>query len=295
MGEPKRQHWLPKFYLRSFAIQGTANRKNPQVWVLQRDTGDPFRTGISNIAVESYINSPPEADGKRSQRVEQELDRLEGALSLFWPSLATGFIPFQTPPKRRIIALFMATLALRNPVSRKLTTDSFSKLARLLKENGGRPVQAFGEAIKPDRETIRRLEEPTEQNRAFVDNIRQEAQWLAEIFLRKRWAIATSDRPVWATSDCPVYVASQKHARHQLGGKDATIMFPISPTRILVLHDCEGPDGCYHTVPAEQQADFNLITWINAQRFLISFEEPDSMIRSINNAYDLLAEEGRTR
>lgn len=285
MSDPKRQHWLPKFYLRSFAIEGTANRANPQVWILPRDRGEPHSTGISNVAVERYIYSPPRADGQRDGYVERRLADLESTLSSFWESLATDFIAFHTIAKRRAIALFMATLVLRNPAMRKLTADSHSKLARALEESAGHSVQVSGEAIQPDREAIRRLEDPSEQNRAFVNSILRDARWLAEILLQKRWAMATSDRPVWATSDCPVYVASQEHARHQLGGKDATIMFPVSPIRILVLDDRQAPDGRYHKVPAERQADFNLITWANAQRFLISFDEPESVLRSIVKTY----------
>ena len=91
MTTPKRQHWVPQFYLRQFIVPD-ANPKLEQVWIFHRKSGDPKLTGIKNIALEKHLYSPKLADGSRDPRLEKKLSDLEGTLSKLWPQLANGFV-----------------------------------------------------------------------------------------------------------------------------------------------------------------------------------------------------------
>ena len=72
MTTPKRQHWVPQFYLRQFIVPD-ANPKLEQVWIFHRKSGDPKLTGIKNIALEKHLYSPKLADGSRDPRLPQQV------------------------------------------------------------------------------------------------------------------------------------------------------------------------------------------------------------------------------
>ena len=54
----KHHHWIPRFYLKYFAILGTESAKNPQIWCFSNKAGEPFQTGTRQIFNKNYLYSP---------------------------------------------------------------------------------------------------------------------------------------------------------------------------------------------------------------------------------------------
>ena len=70
-------------YLRSFATPDTAGEKDPDVWLFHKNEGDPFRTSISNVAVEAFLYSPISATGERILKLIANFRDLRAQLHLF--------------------------------------------------------------------------------------------------------------------------------------------------------------------------------------------------------------------
>lgn len=82
MNFPRRQHWVPRLYLRAFSELDPAG--GHRVWCIPKEDGDPFRTSIDNVAVQNWLYSPKDGAGIRSGEVEHLLSNLESAIAPLW-------------------------------------------------------------------------------------------------------------------------------------------------------------------------------------------------------------------
>ena len=89
---PRRQHWVPRFYLRFFATPETIEGDDPQVWLLSKDEGDPVLTNVKNVAARRYLYSPKDERGDRVAELENELADYESVVSRICPQLASDFV-----------------------------------------------------------------------------------------------------------------------------------------------------------------------------------------------------------
>jgi Protein of unknown function (DUF4238) len=71
---PKRQHYLPRMYLKGFASDGG-------VVVFDRYTGDLRRQTVENTAVEKHIYTFEDGQGRRRYEIEEMLSKVESGLS----------------------------------------------------------------------------------------------------------------------------------------------------------------------------------------------------------------------
>ena len=77
---PKRQHYLPRTYLRGFAQDGG-------VAVFDRHTGEIRRQTVDSTAVESHIYTYVDAEGRRRYDIEEMFSQIEAGLSNAIPRL----------------------------------------------------------------------------------------------------------------------------------------------------------------------------------------------------------------
>jgi hypothetical protein len=92
MSKPKRQHWVPCFYLRHFATPDTRQSREPKVWVLSKHAGDPMLTSIRNVAHQRYLYSPQDEVGNRLWEMESKFADYESVMQRVWPELAEGMV-----------------------------------------------------------------------------------------------------------------------------------------------------------------------------------------------------------
>jgi hypothetical protein len=287
---PVRQHWVPQFYLRQF-IAPDSRPRSEQVWIIHREAGEPRRTNIKNIAVEKHLYSPKRPDGSRDPALEAKLCDLEGTLATLWPQLATDFVDLSSTSIRGIIALFLSVQFLRHPERRDSTLETRKRILEMVEKEH---VKSQG---LPDIQRVQIGQQTYAVNasdwhnflsggdESSVDSwrkmIERDAMRYAQMLLTKRWSIVYTKDPLFVTSDYPLYVVQPNLKRFQVGGKDAMIQFPISPTRILCLDDLQEPENQYYSA-TESNADFyNLMTWVNTESFLISSRNPDEVMAGI--------------
>jgi len=279
MTTPKRQHWVPRFYLRQFLVPD-ANPKLEQVWVFNRKSGEPKLTGIKNIALENHLYSPKHPDGSRDPRLEMKLSDLEGTLAKLWPQLANGFVDLGSTVIRQSIALFLSVQFLRHPDRRDSAVGFRNRLIEFVEK------QPYNSDRCPD---IRQLKIGSRvysidasawpNYRDAGDDlsvtmwrkmIEQDATLHAKMLMNKRWSIVFIDEPLFVTSDYPIFVPQPEFARQQIGGKNAMILFPISPTRILCFDDLDEPANQYYPIANSNADVYNMLTWVNTESFMIS-------------------------
>ena len=284
----RRQHWVPKFYLEYFSVPETQDSPSPKVWVLDRKEGEPFIVSIKNIALKSYLYSPTDKEGARNYDTEDELANVEYLASQMWPIISTNYFDIIESPYRKYLALFMSILHLRHPKNIQIHKDihkSFVDIgdAALKGENGDpllNKLEVNGQVYDFDPSDFFEYKNANHSDiqKMFVDSIKHNAVELAEILLKKRWSIVVSDKPVFITSDEPVSMFHKDKEKFGFGTHGTTVLFPISPHRILVLDDLDQPAGQYYSLQQGDEALYNYVTWIHAEKFMISHRHTDEVL-----------------
>jgi hypothetical protein len=288
---PIRQHWVPQFYLRHF-IAPDSNPKQEQVWILRRQNGEPQLTSIKNIALEKHLYSPKLPDGTRDHRLEYKLCDLEGTLGAIWPKFATDFINLSSKSHRQIIALFLAVQFLRHPERREASLAVRQKIIEAVRSQ---PVDVDGNpAIREVHIGSRKIpfdvakwkEYENSEQESSVANWRKLIEYdavpTAEMLMKKRWSVVFIQNPLFVTSDFPVYVVQPDLKRFQIGGKNAMILFPISPTRLLCMDDLDEPGDQYYPISDSEADTYNLLTWVNTESFMISSRPLEDVLEGIS-------------
>ena len=279
MSTPKRQHWVPRFYLRQF-LAPQSNPKLKQVWIFHRKFGDPQLTGINNIALEKHLYSPKRPDGTRDPRLEKKLAGLEGTLSKLWPKLANDFVDLGSDAIRKGIALFLSVQFLRHPERRDSAIAFRQRLIEFIEkqpfDSDGLPeieqIQVRGRTYNIDKSDWLDYKNASVENdiNLWRRMIEQDAMNNARMLMKKRWSIVFVDQPLFVTSDYPVYVPEPELERFQIGANNAIILFPISPTRVLCFDDLDEPENQYYKIDNSNADIYNLFTWVNTDDFMIS-------------------------
>lgn len=292
MSKQKKQHWVPRFYLKEFSIDESQSKKESQVWIFSKDEGEPKIANIKDVAAKRYLYSPKDENGNRCWQMEEKLASLEGVISQIWPTFANGYLDLNNQSYRKIISLFLATLYLRHP--KRLSEQE--KMQNWLidfyennvpKDSSGNPV-ACQFTVKGKKHTLdpsdwKSYSNPTQYDKEkfFIETIKESSIDIVEVFLKKRWSVIFSETKQFITTDNPLVITNplkDEIKNYGLNTKGTTITFPISPTRVLVLDDLlDEPDSQYYSLK-EKGMDINILLWIDAHQFMISHRNPYEVI-----------------
>lgn len=293
MNKPKRQHWVPRFYLKEFSID--PNRKEPQVWIFSNSQGEPQCVNIKDIAVKKYLYTPRDSSIYRDWYMEEKLASLESTISFIWPQFANDFIDLSDDSNRKIISLFLATLYLRNPKRIQEYSDFQNYLIDYYKklpiDGEEKPnvsyVEINGKKFDFDTSDWNEYSNPTTgyMSKLFVDYIEKIAIHIAEELMNKRWSVIVSDKREFITSDHPLILTNKNSKSIEaigFGKKGATITFPISPTRVLVLDDLyDEPPSQYYQIKPDTAPSINFLSWLNSYQFMITHKNPDEVLYEV--------------
>lgn len=266
MSDPKRQHWVPMLYLREFATPETAGKDDPDVWLFHKDEGDPFKTSISNVAVQSFLYSTVSEANVRDFAAENKLCDLENVIGPLWKRFAQEFVNLDDTIIRKGIGLFVATLFHRNPQRINDHVELSNQISE--RRHSGSEINE-----DTDRET---------HKDAFVHSLFKESGPTAEGLIKNRWAVIVSDTPVFATSDNPVMVLHDDLLLRGLGFFGGDILVPISPTRMMMLDDRHREGSNYYKLHVETLGAFHGIVLRYALRFMISSRPSDEVLMELD-------------
>jgi hypothetical protein len=274
----KHQHWVPQSYLKYFGTPESRTTKHPQIYLFDKESseGEARLTSVRNVCGRRYLNSPADENGVRDWALEEALCEVEAALSVRWIEFSEGKPALSDGDLRNDLALFIATLHLRNvEISNLLVRimDLRTKLYGPLSKSGhpdhrtdtqtapqklGQPVD---QTYRPD---------ATDPHRFFVQTVWSRAHDMAKTFSDMRWTVLCTDADMFITSDRPVGF-QHAHRRSGPGTPGAIATFPINPRRLLLMDDRKDqPPNQYLTLPASDAGAFNRMLWLTGVRFVLT-------------------------
>ena len=291
---PKRQHFLPRFYLEGFTKDG-------KVAVFDRDKNEVRTQQPVNTGVIGHFYTMEDADGHQRFELEQMLSEFEGKASPGIKKLAAKEQP--TDEERADLAIFVALAGFRTPdiiESLKLFNSGLiGDIAKRMFAN----VDQVKETMrgKPGSPTS---EEELEQEAKEMVDFAQSGQY--EVTTNHRWAVGMAmkmafevapllagrnwlvvHRPnkkkSFVTTDAPVVLSTVTPREPSFygigfGNTDAMVVFPLTQSCALVMF---GKDGAlqHREIDAVAIRHMNLALADRCQRFVIGREE--ALVKSL--------------
>ncbi|MCZ7977518.1 DUF4238 domain-containing protein [Agrobacterium salinitolerans] len=237
----KRQHVVPRFYLRHFT------QPDGELWTHDSVMGAARKTTPEKTAFETNIYTPVGEDGARVEVIEDALAKIESQAATIYPEL----LAFRAldPVAKMDFAAFLATMFARSPAQLRQFAQTMGEMllwgSRHEMERVFREKEAKGDATAADRA----VQEILNNNEMFTVNVDrrvgllafQQAQPLMQLMHQMTWSYEISERQQLATSDNPVFWvkggggADPSGCGFGLGNPFAVIPFPLSPGVILRL------------------------------------------------------------
>jgi hypothetical protein len=273
MQKKKKNHFVPQSYLRPFA----ADAKHEKIWVLSKDDGPAKLKPIEKVAVRFYLYAPANERGIRDYAFEDKLASLEQMFGLAgWEAISAGYVDLSTETMRKTLGLLTAVMILRNPrnfedwqVQHKRQIALYAGLPSLPDE-----IEMKGTVYEIDKDSWPAFRDasPDDLKRMWLENAGSSA-WLAEILMKMRWGMFTSERPVFITTDNPVSISHPSLRNMGLSNPDTIVTFPLSPTRVLFMDNRRHePDSQYYE--SSDTATLNGIHWRNALSNMFCHRDP---------------------
>lgn len=124
-----KQHLLPQFYLRGFTDPDTPPEHEPFVWVYSLQEQKWEKRSPKNVAAETDYYTFNDEDGKKSEDIEEMLQRIEsGAASVINNKIANRK-PL-SDDDRIVIATFIASTMMRVPGQHDHIGDFLSEIGK---------------------------------------------------------------------------------------------------------------------------------------------------------------------
>jgi hypothetical protein len=301
MNAPKKQHWVPRFYLKQFAIPETRDSKIPKVWAFSKKHQDPEPAIISilDAASSRFMYSPLDDKGNRDFYMEKRFAELEHLVAQIWQEVCYEYIDISNSV-RKAISLFLATMILRSKKSfeqhNNIYRDMLKQIDSLPKDESGKPciekIIFSGKEHEFDHSDWFEFKSASEEylKRSFVETIKEGTYGLANILLKKNWSFLVFSKPILATSDDPVIAVNFNKDKFGIGTEGTIIYLPVTPYRVLEIG---GPreNNKYFKLDEQWGHCINYLLWTNGCRFMYAHRNTDEIIFEICKFIDKQKEE----
>ncbi len=253
----KRQHVIPRFYLRHFT------QPDGELWTHDCVTGSARKSTPEKTAFETNIYTPVGEDGARVDLIEDTLATIESQAASIYPELLA--LKSLEPVSKLDFAAFLATTFARSPAQLRQFAQTMGQMAlwggRHEMGREFREKEAKGDLSPADR-AIHTILHDNELFTIDVDRrvgllAFQQAKPLMDLMSQMTWSYEISENQQLATSDNPVFwvkgggPADPRGYGFGLGNPFAVVPFPLSPGVILRL-DWRG-DGAWKKSKLERQ------------------------------------------
>lgn len=295
---PKRQHYLPRFYLDGFATGGL-------VAVYDRDTNEVRRQQSKDTAVIGHFYTMEDAEGRRRYEIEDLLSGYEGKAAPVIKKLAAKEI--LTADERTDLAVFMALGAMRTPdiveSLQRMNSGMILEMAKRIYSDVGRVVAdlrkdpAYAGKLDDEVRAEAQAMKDTAHNGGFT--VQTSEKWavgmaikmsleMAPIFAGRNWVIAhrDNDKKSFVTTDAPVVLTSTEPREPRepsiygigFASADALVAFPLTQSCVLMMH---GTDGTFRhiNVNADKVRSANLALAERCKRFVVGRDE--ALVKSL--------------
>lgn len=295
---PKRQHYLPQFYLENFSKDGL-------VAVYDRESDHTQLQQPVNTGVIGHFYTMVDAEGRKRFEIEQLLSQYESKCKPVIDRLAerSGL----NADERSDLAIFVALAAMRTPdivdSVKAINSDLIRNLMRRMfcdaDDVALRLRQKAPYAEMTEDELAAQASKMVEMAQTDGVKVQTDQRWavstaiqtalqIAPIFSGKNWVVIHSDDPrrSFITSDSPVLLASVKSRADGLygfgfGSADALVFFPMKSSCVLAMCG-DGGDLIHIAWPSESIRRLNLAVATRCKRFVIGRDEKllQSLVRA---------------
>ncbi|MCG8561489.1 MAG: DUF4238 domain-containing protein [Hyphomicrobiales bacterium] len=299
---PKKQHFVPRFYLENFAISDSSKK----IWTYDTQWNRLYGRVARETAVETNFYSFKDEDGQYRDDIEIWLSHVEGKAAGLYSKVLAGEI--LNGQERADFAMFLATLYARSP-----------SILRVLGETLGAEVESMMNFITADRkrfddsvnqyisQTGKMMSEEIKDrifnglrdkskyalvvNRnAMLQAAIEASERLARIFFQMGWVTTKSKGPGLITGDSPVVQHTAPGKFHPVFGGggflrlENFVSVPLSPQHCLELYWDKDYDSGVMSLTADRVRDLNRERAIFSDRFLFSSIKDDG-IRNLGQKY----------
>jgi len=224
----KLQHYVPRFYLKAFAVKPKKN----SIYCFNKSNSKYFPVSIKNVASESYFYDKP---GEAEQKIEKVLSVIESSFKpIHSKIIASKDLGSLTPNERESIAYFVTMQEHRTREHRESIRDGMNQAKqRLYKE---KLTDEFKERYGIDKWGSE------EEAKATQLGTLKHIRLYSEILLQMKWIlyINRTPMPLWS-SDHPVnrynHIDAKPHGNLGLLCKGIELHFPLSSHEILSFLD----------------------------------------------------------
>lgn len=291
---PKRQHFLPKFYLEGFMKEGMVavfDRESNEVRVQQ-----PLNTGVIG-----HFYTMEDAEGRKRFELEQLLSEYEAKASPVIKKLAAK--QEINADERANLAIFVALAAFRTPdivdslkafnsdLIEDTAKQAFADVAEVKERmRGKRDAPSNEEELEAEaRELVEYVQrgeyEVTTSHKWAVGMAVKMAFNIAPILAGRDWVVVhrDNDKKSFVTMDAPVLLTTVAPREKSLwgigfGNADALVLFPLTESCILAMYGSNG-NLQHRTAGVEEIRRANLALADHCQRFVIGREQ--ALVRSL--------------
>lgn len=291
---PKRQHFLPRFYLNGFS-------RDSMLAVYDREKDEVRIQRPENTGVIGHFYTVEDAEGRKRYEVEQMLSDVESKAAPIILKLANK--ETLTPEERADLSIFIALGMCRTPdliESIKLINGKMIKrMAKLMFSDVDRAKEVIRErgeeSISEDKlkDEARALVEFTKSDQYEVETHHGWAMGMAitlfkeiaPILAGRDWHIVhrNNEKHSFLTADVPLVLTTLGRRPNSywgvgFGNSDALVVFPLTESCAILIFGREGK-LIHKEIEQEQIRHFNLMVANGCQRFVIGRDE--ALVKSV--------------
>ena len=295
---PKRQHFLPKFYIEGFTKEG-------MVAVFDRELNEIRVQPPVNTCVIGHFYTMEDDAGRKRFELEQVLSENESNASNVIKKLAS--MEAINADERTDLAIFIAYAACRTPDIVDSLKSFNSNLIRDMAKRIFADVDEVKTRIRGKPNAPSSEEQLEAEAQALVEyaqngqyEVKTKHEWavamaikmafkIAPILAGRDWVVfhRNQEKQSFVTTDAPVLlttIAPRDNGFWErgigFGNSDALVLFPLIESCILAIYGYDG--GLKHCAAgAEQIRDINLALADRCQRFVIGCDE--ELIKSLTD------------
>ena len=246
MTKPKKQHYVPRFYLRRFASHQLR-------LAFRRRDGAEGVASIKNLMVYTYLydipGTPHTAEGylgtveSEASQVMEQLDEGDHYRSIFADESEEREVlsKYISTQYARTLAGFEMHMLLRDALRHHVDPTSREEVRQFLTERRQSSPDENEVAATSDVLYVLMSDKSSlsDSTHAHLQGILQSALQAAPLIRQKRWSLEVSRKPLIITSDRPVVLwkpPSLQDTYKGVGLADATeVWFILDPYRMIVL------------------------------------------------------------
>jgi len=218
----KIQHYVPRFYLKNFAIE-----KGGDYWLFCFDKPEcrSFRVNIKNVACEKFFYENKQDE----QRLEKTLSKLEKDFSkVYYKLTASRSLLILNWREKSILASSVAIQDLRTREFREVLRSTAKEMKRVLAGKN------LSKNLENQLETLDSEANIQEIQSKFITETLSGKNGLIEIFLYMKWILFENNTniPLW-TSDHPINrfnpIDQSPLGNLGLKSRGIQVFFPLNP------------------------------------------------------------------